>query len=41
MQTNEEHTNSMASRTVGAIAMRPTGNEQGGYFFIASILDAG
>jgi hypothetical protein len=35
VQTHEEHTNSMASRTVGAIAMRPTGNEQGGYYFFS------
>ena len=35
VQTHEEHTNSMAARTVGAIAMRPTGNEQGGYFFFS------
>jgi hypothetical protein len=32
-QTHEEHDNSMAPRTVGAIACRPTGNAQGGYFF--------
>ena len=35
VQTHEEHTNSMASRTVGAIALRPTGNEQGGYYFFS------
>ncbi|MEM9592233.1 MAG: reverse transcriptase domain-containing protein, partial [Pseudomonadota bacterium] len=32
-QTHEEHDNTMASRTVGAIALRPTGNAQGGYLF--------
>jgi hypothetical protein len=34
-QVHEEHDNSMASRTVGAIAMRPTGNAQGGYYFFS------
>jgi hypothetical protein len=29
-QTHEEHNNSMATRTTGAIALCPTGNEQGG-----------
>ena len=33
VQTHEEHDNSMAARTIGAIALRPTGNTQGGYFF--------
>jgi hypothetical protein len=33
VQTHEEHDNSMAARTTGAIALRPTGNEQGGYYF--------
>jgi hypothetical protein len=32
-QVDEEHDNSMASRTTGAIALRPTGNAQGGYYF--------
>ena len=32
-QVHEEHDNSMAERTTGAIALRPTGNAQGGYFF--------
>jgi acetolactate synthase regulatory subunit len=35
VQTHEEHDNSMATRTTGAIALRPTGNEQGGYFFFS------
>ena len=32
-QVHEEHDNSMNTRTTGAIAMRPTGNAQGGYWF--------
>lgn len=32
-QTHEQHDNSMDSRTMGAIALRPTGNAQGGHFF--------
>jgi hypothetical protein len=39
VQTHEEHDNSMNARTVGAIATRPTGNTQGGYYFIR--LDTG
>ena len=35
VQTHEEHDNSMAARTIGAIALRPTGNAQGGYFFFS------
>jgi hypothetical protein len=35
VQTHEEHDNSMTSRTVGALALRPTGNEQGSYFFFS------
>ena len=35
IQTHEEHDNSLLSRTVGAIALRPTGNQQGGYFFMS------
>ena len=34
VQTHKEHDNSMNTRTVGAIATRPTGNVQGGYYFI-------
>ena len=30
VQTHEEHDNSMQLRTTGAIALRPTGNRQGG-----------
>jgi hypothetical protein len=33
VQTHEQHDNSMAPRTVGALALRPTGNQQGGYYF--------
>ena len=35
VQTHEEHDNSLFSRTVGAIALRPTGNQQGGYFLMS------
>jgi hypothetical protein len=34
VQTHKEHDNSMATCTVGVIATRPTGNSQGGYYFI-------
>jgi hypothetical protein len=34
-QTHEVHDNSMSERTTGAIALRPTGNQQGGYFFMS------
>jgi hypothetical protein len=32
VQAHKEHDNTMAARTTGAIALRPTGNAQGGYF---------
>jgi hypothetical protein len=35
VQTHEQHDNSMAPRTIGALAMRPTGNAQGNYFFFS------
>lgn len=35
VQTHEPHDNTMASRTVGAIALRPTGNAQGGHYFLS------
>jgi Reverse transcriptase (RNA-dependent DNA polymerase) len=35
VQTHEEHDNSMHTRTTGAIALRPTGNTQGGYYFFS------
>jgi hypothetical protein len=31
VQTHEEHDNTMTTRTTGVIALRPTGNAQGGY----------
>ncbi|KAL7564214.1 hypothetical protein ACA910_021639 [Epithemia clementina (nom. ined.)] len=34
-QTHEEHDNSMAARMVGAIALHPTGNCQGSYYFMS------
>ena len=33
VQTHEEHDNTMATRTTGAIACRPTGNTEGGHYF--------
>jgi hypothetical protein len=33
VQVHEQHNNSMATRTTGAIALRPNGNVQGGYYF--------
>jgi hypothetical protein len=35
VQTHEEHDNSMTTRTTGAIALRPTCNTQGGYYFLS------
>jgi hypothetical protein len=35
VQTHEEHDNSIQSRTIGALALRPTGNIQGGYYFMS------
>ena len=35
VQTHEEHDNSLNPRTIGALALRPTGNAQGGYFFFS------
>jgi hypothetical protein len=35
VQTHEEHDNSMGSRTIGVLALRPTGNVQGGYYFLS------
>jgi hypothetical protein len=35
VQTHEERDHSMASRTTGALALRPSGNLQGGYFFFS------
>jgi hypothetical protein len=35
VQTHEEHNNTMGPCTVGAIALRPTGNAQGSYLFFS------
>jgi hypothetical protein len=35
VQVHEEHDNTMWTRTTGAIATKPTGNVQGGHWFIA------
>lgn len=35
VQTHEEHDNSMSPKTIGALALRPTGNAQGGYYFLS------
>lgn len=35
LQTHEEHTNNMEERTMGAIALRPTGNEEGSYYCLS------
>jgi hypothetical protein len=33
VQTHEKHNDSMVTQTVGALALRPTNNAQGGYYF--------
>jgi hypothetical protein len=33
VQTHEKHDNTRAPRTVGALALHPTGNQQGGHYF--------
>jgi Reverse transcriptase (RNA-dependent DNA polymerase) len=35
VQTHEQHDNSMTPRTTGAIALRPSGNAQGGHYFFS------
>ena len=35
VQTHEEHTNDMSQRTLGAICLRPNGNQQGGHWFMS------
>lgn len=35
VQTHEQHDNSMAPRTIGALATRPTGNAQGSQYFFS------
>ena len=34
-QTHEEHNNSMIPRTVGTLALRPVGNDQGSFYFLS------
>jgi hypothetical protein len=33
VQTHEKHDNTIATGTIGALALRPTGNQQGGHYF--------
>ena len=35
VQTHEEHNNEMMERTLGAICLRPTGNQQGSHWFLS------
>ena len=35
VQTHEQHDNSNASRTIGALACRPTGSAQGNWFYFS------
>ena len=35
VQTHEEHTNGMEQRTIGALALYPTRNQQGGVYFLS------
>ena len=35
IQTHEATYNTMAPRTIGALALRPTGNEQGGWLYLS------
>ena len=35
VQTHEANDNTMRERTVGAIALRPTSNEQGSYYYLS------
>ena len=35
MQTHEEYNNSMRTRNVGVIALRPKGKSQGGFYFLS------
>ena len=35
VQCHEQHSNNMDPRTIGAIALRPTGNRQGSYYFMS------
>jgi hypothetical protein len=38
IQTHEKHDNTMTTRTIGALALRPIGNQQGGYYFYTSLM---
>jgi hypothetical protein len=35
VQTHEQHDNSMTPRTIGALALHPTGNAQGTWYFLS------
>jgi hypothetical protein len=35
VQMHQPHNNSLLPRTAGAIVLRPTGNEQGSYYFLS------
>ena len=35
VQTHEQHTNDMTACTIGAICLGPSGNEQGGHYFLS------
>ena len=35
VQTHESHSNNMSQRTMGAIYLGPTGNRQGGHWFLS------
>ena len=35
METHEQHDNTMIPRTIGAIALRPSGNSQGGHYVLS------
>jgi hypothetical protein len=35
VQTHEHHDNTMIPRTIGALALRPTGNAQGNFYFLS------
>ena len=37
VQTHEAHTNDMQPRTIGAICLGPSGNEQGGHYFMSLV----
>jgi hypothetical protein len=38
VQTHKKHDNTMTLRTIGTLALRPTGNQQGGYYFYSLML---